>query len=200
MSILFPVHDITWIPTRLLRSYHLDGLSRANFFDISVTRPRVITISIKSTSEPQSIVEEFQFTMPDVFQRIDKTYKSTTIKLTYKLHAITFRELKQQDSPDLTQFKTFLKCQQGKEIWYKISHKGDEHFPHGNLVTSHEVSTIPYTQFQLNCFFSKLRQCFKKLLLVVLVVVVVLVVRVIIIIVVARNELLCYIMLKDKNI
>jgi hypothetical protein len=164
MSILFPEHDdITWIPTNLLRSYQLNGLHVAKVaeeqlnVDISVTRPTVMTISIKSTREPQSIVEELQFTVENREQRIDKTYKSTTIKLTYKLRAITFSELEQQHSPDLTQFKTFVKCQKGKDIWYEISHEGEQHVPHGNLVTRHEVVSP-----MLNCFCSKLRSMFKE--------------------------------------
>jgi len=78
MSIVFPEHDITWIPTNLLRCYQLNGLPVAEVAeeqlnsDISVTRPTVITISIKSTSEPQSIVEELQFTVENRDQRIDK--------------------------------------------------------------------------------------------------------------------------------
>jgi len=128
--------------------------------DISTIRSSVITITL--ISKPQSIAEELQFIANKVSRIIDKDPVSTKVTLRYKLIAIIFREL--EDSPELNQSKTFVKCQRGKEIiWYEISHKGDEHIPHGSLVTSHEVSTIiPNTQFQLNCFCSNLRPMFQE--------------------------------------
>ena len=130
--------------------------------DISTIRPSVITITITSISKPQSIVEELQFIANKVSRIIDKDPVSTKVTLRYKLIAIIFREL--EDSPELNQSKTFVKCQRDKEIiWYEISQKGDEHIPHGSLVTSHEVSSIiPDTQFQLNCFCSNLRPMFQE--------------------------------------
>ena len=130
--------------------------------DISTIRPSVITITITSISKPQSIVEELQFIANKVSRIIDKDPVSTKVTLRYKLVAIIFREL--EDSPELNQSKTFVKCQRDKEIiWYEISQKGDEHIPHGSLVTSHEVSSIiPDTQFQLNCFCSNLRPMFQE--------------------------------------
>jgi hypothetical protein len=44
-----------------------------------------------------------------------------------------------------------------KDIWYEISHEGEQHVPHGNLVTRHEVVSP-----MLNCFCSKLRSMFKE--------------------------------------
>ena len=128
--------------------------------DISTIRSSVITITL--ISKPQSIAEELQFIANKVSRIIDKDPVSTKVTLRYKLVAIIFREL--EDSPELNQSKTFVKCQRDKEIiWYEISQKGDEHIPHGSLVTSHEVSSIiPDTQFQLNCFCSNLRPMFQE--------------------------------------